>query len=147
MIVNFHFISPSTIEFPKVIESSWAVWSGSFAVPNTASLVFDILNETFSLVAPENTVFLRLQFLKEVSVRVALIKRVLKKSELSNEHWKALMPLKLHWSMSLALKRVCVKVQQEKVVKRLLFLMKLQSLKKAKSKTEILSRVFSHLMF
>ena len=96
MIVNLHFISPSTIEFPKTRVSACSACSGSLALPKTASLVLDILKETFSLDAPEKTVFFRLQFLKEVSTRVALIKRVEKKSELSKEHWKAFAPLKLH---------------------------------------------------
>ena len=52
---------------------------------NSASRVLDILNETFALFEEKKSVFFRLQFLKEVSTRVAFINLELNKSELSKE--------------------------------------------------------------
>ena len=56
------------------------------------------------------------------------------------------MPLKLLCIISLEVKSVCVKVAPEKEVKRELLLIKLQSLKIAKSKMHILKRTLLELM-
>ena len=57
-----------------------------FSEKNAAS-VFDNLKETFSWVISVKSVFLTLQFLKEVLYKLAPINLELYKSESSNEDW------------------------------------------------------------
>ena len=114
---------------------------------NSASRVFDILNETLSCFISQKIVFFMLQFLNEVFIRVAFANREKYKSVSSNEDCIAFIPQKLFCCKSLPVHKLCENVDPPNEQNCMFDSKRLQSVKTENSHMLILLRMPLDFMF